>query len=47
MPYRPNDTRVAPPGRRTGACPAELLRSRFAARLHIDLRRVSGAICQD
>ncbi|MFE4452914.1 putative leader peptide [Streptomyces sp. NPDC056796] len=45
MPYRTATAGAKPPSRVTGTRCAGFLRPRFAARRHIDLRRVSSALC--
>ncbi|WNI20789.1 putative leader peptide [Streptomyces sp. ITFR-16] len=46
MPYQPTASGDITPSRVAGTRCAVFLGSRFAARRHIDLHRVSSAICQ-
>ncbi|MEV0580988.1 MULTISPECIES: hypothetical protein [unclassified Streptomyces] len=46
MPYQPNAAGAASPSRVAGTRCATFIGARLAARRHIDLHRVSSAICQ-
>ncbi|MFE4217908.1 MULTISPECIES: putative leader peptide [unclassified Streptomyces] len=46
MPYQPIAAGATPPSRAAGTHRAGFFRPRLAARRHIDLHRVSSAICQ-
>ncbi|MFD0024666.1 putative leader peptide [Streptomyces sp. NPDC058382] len=46
MPFQPTDAGATPPSRAAGTRCAGFFRTRLSARRHIDLHRVSSAICQ-
>ncbi|MFF1922316.1 putative leader peptide [Streptomyces sp. NPDC058221] len=46
MPYQPTDAGATPPSRAAGMRRAGFFRTRLSARRHIDLHRVSSAICR-
>ncbi|MEV0022498.1 putative leader peptide [Streptomyces atroolivaceus] len=46
MPHQPTAAGATPPSRAAGTRYTGFFRPRFAARRHIDLHRVSSAICQ-